>query len=621
MKKRFTSVLTLCVSTFICINTFGQGLYPPDWQSVVKEDKGDTLVVKGYYETGWFNTLLWAVKADTTANGERTNPNRVYETVPGEYYITDVTLELDTRVPNLHITAPEPPPGVMPPIHVRAQALDQTFDKTFFLVYGNTLMENQYFLHVTINDTYEEREFIRTHAVGSRHEYRNCIFELTAWSQQIPQVNRQTFKFIDCKFINVGHEGTIEKGCVLETRDLPPDTIWMENCTFLNGGILFMALWNTGPLNFYMNHNTIVNVSQPPMSFHTAAEMIVTNNLFVNAGMVADYPDFYQTFGEDDDKMEQGIIDLDTMESAWLSQWYLDENNEPFYPFSSISIDGTDTTFVVDESQRKVLFHKNSVWWDPRFVDMVENQLPAQKPIPPEIGDYEWASQLILMNDRTQAMFDDDESYPYLNEGENLSVEPDFANNEDLVPEWISYVITNSTPGNPNGGDIMPKWRTNKTTNLWMPDWPMLADLSYTNSQLMTGGLREYPLGDLNWFPSKKAAWSNTNEADKLWAALKAGEIPTDIVSNEKQKTRLIVFPNPSANTVNIQFELTGAANVELSVYNLMGQEVMFIDLGYRTHGMHHVTFDKGNLGSGMYLLQISTDSGMAGETAKVFIK
>ena len=42
---------------------------------------------------------------------------------------------------------------------------------------------------------------------------------------------------------------------------------------------------------------------------------------------------FTTQFGEDDDKMEQGIINMDTMERSWISQWYLDEDLNSFYPF------------------------------------------------------------------------------------------------------------------------------------------------------------------------------------------------------------------------------------------------------------------------------------------------
>jgi hypothetical protein len=392
----------------------------------------------------FFNTLLTAVKGDTTATGERVNPNRVYETIPGETYISDVTLELDATVPLLKIIAPEAPEGVKPPIHIRSNKADNTFDKTFFQSPGSTYMKNQYFLHATINETYD-REFMRCQGVGSHHEYDNCVFELTNWTHHIPQALRQTFKYTNCKFINVGNEPTLEKGCVLETRTATPDTVWMENCTFLNGGILVLSLENSGINFFYANHNTIVNSQQPPFCFSSAAEMVVTNNLFVNVGMVPDYPGFYPLF-DDDDMLAKGIINTDTIDDVWISNWWLDADGNSFYP--------------VVENERKVLFDNNSAWWDPRLDDMVKNKM---QPIPADIGNFSWMSQMILYNDRTKAMFDDDAAYPYFNLGENLNIQPDFAKNEDLVDQWVDYVITNCTPGAPNGGNQMPKWRTNLT--------------------------------------------------------------------------------------------------------------------------------------------------------------
>ena len=601
MKKRMSTILTMCCGIFICISSFAQTA--PNWSDVIAEEKGDIVVVKGYESSSFFNTLLTAVKGDTLPDGTRTNPNRIYETIPGETYISDVTLELDATVPFLHITAPLPGPGIKPPMHIRAKKQDNTFDKTFFQSPGSTLMENQYFLHVTINDTYEEREFMRTQGIGTRHEYHNCVWELTNWTHHNIQANRQTFKYIDCKFLNVGNEATLEKGCVLETRTVPPDTVWMENCTFLNGGILTLGLEQTGPLHVYMNHNTIVNCSQPPFCYSTTAEMIVTNNLIINSGFVADYPEFYTLF-DDDDLLPKGIINMDTMETVWLNNWYLSEDSVSwFYP--------------VEEADRKVLFDKNSIWWDPRFEDMVNNQMPD---IPADIGDYEWMSQMILMNDRTKAMFDDDASYPYYNEGENLNIEPDFANNEDLVDEWVSYVITNSTPGLPNGGDPMPKWRTNQNSLIYLADWPMLSDLTYTNADLLQAGLKGYPMGDLNWYPEEKSNWEATGESETLWAALKSGTLPTGIERNEIQNTQLSVYPNPTTNTMNVQFELTGGSNVELNIYNLIGMKVMSKDLGYRMNGSHRVTLDKGNLTSGMYILQLDAEN-MDRVSTKITIK
>ena len=75
------------------------------------------------------------------------------------------------------------------------------------------------------------------------------------------------------------------------------------------------------------------------------------------------------------------------------------------------------------------------------------------------------------------------------------------------------------------------------------------------------------------------------------------------------QNSQLSVYPNPMTNTMNVQFELTGGSNVELNVYNLIGEKVMSFDLGYRMNGKHNVTLDKGNLSSGMYILQLDAEN------------
>ena len=492
MKRNLQIIVFFSLGIFFSFNIYSQS-----WSDVAYEKNHDTVVIMGSNQHNIYNPIAIAVLGDTISTGERKNLNRVYETIPGDMYISDVTCELDVTVPLLNITAPLPPDGVMPPVHVRAIKDDGTFDKTFFKTPGNTYMENQFFELATINNTYEEREFMRCMGKASHHEYHNVVWEMTNWTHHVPFATNQTYKYIDCKFINVGNEATLEKGCVLETRTLPPDTVWFENCTFLNGGIFVLGLETTGPMFVYVNHNTIVNCVQPPLCFSTGAEMVVTNNLFVNAGMVADFPTFYPLFN-DDDLLPKGLINLDTMEDEWIQNWYLDENGESFYP--------------VAEADRKVLFYNNNAWWDPRFETMIDSILPTEKPISSDIGNYEWTSQMILMNNRTKTMFDDSISYPYLNEGRNFNIEPDFLNNKDFVDDWVRFVVVNSTLGAMCGGEMMPRWRTHFPDSIYIPDWPMLADLSYTNSTLLLGGLNKFPLGDLNWFPELKAQWEISSE-------------------------------------------------------------------------------------------------------------
>jgi hypothetical protein len=334
----------------------------------------------------------------------------------------------------------------------------------------------------------------------------------------------------------------------------------------------------------------------------------------MNTGMVPDYPGFYP-FYEDADKLPKGIINVDTVDNAWNQEHWLGA-----YPF--------------EEADRKILVDRNSVSWDARLQDMFDNDIV--KTFPDSI-DETWASQMMTMNTRTQAMFDDDTSYPYFSEGHWYETEPNFANNEDQIPEWTGYVVSQAVPGAPNKGMInmdTVHWRTDwgfpnpPGGNLVQPDWPILPDLSYTNGELASGGVNGYPLGDLNWFPSEKMSWEKTNESEILIAALKAGELPDGAVGiDNKEMVReniapqVSAYPNPFSNTTTVKYEIASATNAQLIVYNILGERVRVMELGYQHAGMQETTFEQGDLNAGMYILQINTDYNNAGLTTKISIK
>jgi len=578
------------------------------WSDYIFEEKGDTVVVRGstnmlapYADA--LNTIAHAVLGDTLANGDRTNPNRVYETMPGETYISDATLELDSTVLNLVITAPLPEDGQTPPIHIRAKKPNGMKDKTYIQSVGNIYVENQYYCGVFTDDTYES-EFSRAASVGSRVIINNCIFDMTRWVICIPLAKYVTYKFTNCKFINIGHEATLEKGIVVETREYPPDTIWFENNTCINSGGFILSLYNSAPTFAYFNHNTIVNCAQGPFMFHSAGEVIVENNLIVNAGIIPDYPGFYTLF-DDDDHLPKGIINVDTVELEWKNNYW-----DALYPFA--------------EADRKILVDRNNVWWDPRFEAMLADSMP---PIYPDSMDLTWASQMIWMNDRTKSMFDDNAAYPYYTEGSLLNIEPDFNNNKDLVYEWIKFIVSNTRPGAPSTGLQMPHWRTNDVLELYKIDWPMLADLSYSNAMLKSGGLNHFPMGDLNWFPDEKEEWESTNESEILIAAMKSKIICDDCHPNsipnksEELNTHIEVFPNPISDLATLRFDINRPSNMELIVYNILGEKVHTINIGYCSAGLHEVPLLLRNLKPGMYMIQLNMEDDNAGLISKIIIQ
>lgn len=66
-------------------------------------------------------------------------------------------------------------------------------------------------------------------------------------------------------------------------------------------------------------------------------------------------------------------------------------------------------------------------------------------------------------------------------------------------------------------------------------------------------------------------------------------------------------YPNPFNPVTNISYSVPAAGQVELTVFNLLGQQVQTLVSDYKTAGNYQVQFDAGNLSSGLYLYQLKT--------------
>ena len=64
-------------------------------------------------------------------------------------------------------------------------------------------------------------------------------------------------------------------------------------------------------------------------------------------------------------------------------------------------------------------------------------------------------------------------------------------------------------------------------------------------------------------------------------------------------------YPNPFNPTTQIQYELPQDGNISLIVYNMLGENLIELDKGFKMAGTHKVTFDGSMLPSGIYLYQL----------------
>jgi hypothetical protein len=79
-------------------------------------------------------------------------------------------------------------------------------------------------------------------------------------------------------------------------------------------------------------------------------------------------------------------------------------------------------------------------------------------------------------------------------------------------------------------------------------------------------------------------------------------------------------YPNPFNPVTTIAFDLLEAGKVDLRVYNLVGQEVRTVVNGSMPKGRHVVSFDAGDLASGIYLYRIEVN-GFAAEKKMLLMK
>lgn len=90
----------------------------------------------------------------------------------------------------------------------------------------------------------------------------------------------------------------------------------------------------------------------------------------------------------------------------------------------------------------------------------------------------------------------------------------------------------------------------------------------------------------------------STNTDDVL------SEVPTEYSLSQN-------YPNPFNPTTSIEFSLPVSANINLSVYDVIGRQVAVLVNGQMASGRHSVTFNASGLSSGIYLYRLTSPTGV----------
>jgi hypothetical protein len=463
----------------------------------VLETKGDTLVIKDFIDLGnQPNSLNQVFALDNAAPA-----GRVYELKANGYYpmsanpqtpARPVVIAGATGTPVVSSTGDAPP--IISGYSGNAGAINFSDDLT---------IKNCAVYQIAADGTLGWA-FFGASTPGRKITLDNCLMEHTRWVMvQSNDAVDTKLHIKDCYFVNMTGEPCRRNGGVYDNVNHNTNEIVVENSTHVMAQGMIYKFRNYPVGKAWFNHNTFVNMGNAVFeNIGYLSNWVVTNNIFVNCN-VQPYNkglDFSET---DADSLPTGIINVRDLPAEY------------------------------EQLDRKILVDKNVVAWSPELSDVVSKVSAAGSN-----GTSEWYDQMITMNARTQAMFDDNGAYPYLTEGVWYEQMPAFADPQDLFTDQlanfedfcVATVDESSTA-------LLPVWRLIYTgsEDYIYSDWPIPINLSYSDANLLTGGVGGFPVGDLNWFPAEKAEWLLQRDAEneELLAALNEGRTPgASLVAN-----------------------------------------------------------------------------------------
>ncbi len=513
------------------------------------------------------NYVNLQILADTLADGSQAHD--VYKLERSTFYAFDGTMTVDFKC---EIVGPfveymvQDNGDDFPPVLVNTPDESSGAGRRFFTVIeGGELILKNFIMSGMVSTGQIGGTMIRS-TYGIRFVMDNIAFSDYDRIFQNDSENIEV-SITNCVFQNAGSaDYSLFDGMTTRFNTSGGDVV-IENNTIINNGRL---LCNAGPfpkMKSVITHNSIINNTKNAMELRQY-ECVCANNYWVNWEFMGYGPnqirndDWYQMNFTTYNWLYEVSDMLDSVSTYFayngfyteeaIDEWF--ENRAATAPLDSIHQSGlfpaTTDTFVVTDADYKI---------GPNYMDFN----PGFTVAPTDVAD------LIAFL----------EAYW----GEQPVDVPTYD-----VPALVTF-----------GEDGLP-----------VCNWPIQYDLSYANTTWQTGGTDGLPLGDLNWWPDKKADWVANREQyvaamrDSVDNAkliyLGDGNLPlitpasTDINDDTKAPAAFKLgqnYPNPFNPTTSINYSLNKADHVSLVVYNTIGQKVKTLVDAKQAAGVHSVNW------------------------------
>ncbi|MDP4267715.1 MAG: T9SS type A sorting domain-containing protein [Bacteroidota bacterium] len=149
----------------------------------------------------------------------------------------------------------------------------------------------------------------------------------------------------------------------------------------------------------------------------------------------------------------------------------------------------------------------------------------------------------------------------------------------------------------PQSGDIY-LWNTNATTS-------SVTVKPTVNTTYTLTIKNKYGCSASDEFDLKLVNCKNNDDL-----SLKDNELNTSFVSkNEIKEEAFSVYPNPFSQMSKISYSLADNSNLNISVYDLIGNKVSELEREFRKKGNYSLTWDRKGLKPGVYFIKFNTES------------
>ncbi|MBX2821666.1 MAG: T9SS type A sorting domain-containing protein [Rhodothermaceae bacterium] len=515
-----------------------------------------------------FGTLNMAIEGDTMADGSRVDPETVYILNRGERYLVNGRVTHSGY--HLRVRASE---GDGPlPIIQQGVRQDGTSDNHSFELNGDFTFENLWLLNHDDGGSKKSRGLI-VNEPGITGVLDGCVYEVGTWLGIRINVDDVTMIVKNSVIRNLVRVDDPGNGKFIDPRSNDPALLYFENNTFYNMTSEIVRESGGFYPEFFFNHNTVYNVaalSRNDARVHKSRVMkgTFTNNLFINMAALGDITTDFDFFGGE-------VVDPPDVGAL--------------FPLDSLNAE--DLGFM--ESDRDVQITNNNFFWDQELVDFYAARDTVQLlSILSPLAEAQVTEGLVTYENNY-------ESDP------GLTAPPEVANAIAYATQWYDNMCVDLT--------LTPECDFSTNPGEWDPfvsvaaaPWPLPEDFTYdVTSESYTGATGGFPLGDLNWFPDKKAEWEAAGGGEGV------------LVSNDEfdalPETFTLHgnFPNPFNPTTNIMLDLAAPAVVSVEVYDLLGRNVMTISGQQMQVGANQtINIDASDIASGIYIYQVNARTG-----------